>query len=192
MTRSSLAQVHETAIIEPGATIGRATQVWHHVHVRTGATIGDECSIGKDVFVDSGVIIGNRVRIQNHVSVYAGVELADDVFVGPSAVFTNDRYPRANNPDWEIVPTGVEQGASVGANATIVCGITLGRWSAIAAGAVVTRDVLPFELVGGSPARRLGWVCKNGHVLDRTGAPEPPLGPCPKCGVTIPSGGGSR
>ena len=192
MMGSIVTQVHETAVIEPGASIGSATRVWHHVHVRAGAIIGDKCSIGKDVFVDSGVIIGDRVRIQNHVSVYAGVELADDVFVGPSAVFTNDRYPRANSSSWEIVPTRVEQGASIGANATIVCGITLGRWSAIAAGAVVTRDVLPFELVAGNPARRLGWVCKNGHVLDRTGAAEAPLGPCPKCGVTMPSGGGFR
>jgi UDP-2-acetamido-3-amino-2,3-dideoxy-glucuronate N-acetyltransferase len=191
MTGSSVTQIHETAVIEPGATIGRATQVWHHVHVRSGAIIGAECSIGKDVFIDSGVIVGDRVRIQNHVSLYAGVDLADDVFVGPSAVFTNDRYPRANSPDWEIFPTRAEQGTSIGANATIVCGITLGRWSAIAAGAVVTRDILPFELVAGNPARRLGWVCKCGHVLDRAGAPEPPLKPCPKCGETIPSDRGS-
>ena len=192
MTESRVTQIHETAVIEPGASIGRATQVWHHVHVRSGATIGDECSIGKDVFVDSGVVIGDRVRIQNHVSVYAGVELADEVFIGPGAVFTNDKYPRANNPDWEILATRVEQGASVGANATIVCGITLGCWSAIAAGAVVTRDVLPFELVAGNPARRLGWVCRCGHVLDRTGAPEPPRGPCSKCNALLPSGAGSR
>ena len=159
---------HETAIIEDGADIGVDTRIWHHAHVRSGARIGDGCSLGKNVFVDSGVTIGDRVRIQNNVSVYAGVSLGDEVFVGPSAVFTNDRLPRAHGYEWEVVPTVVERGASIGANATIVCGIRLGAWSMVAAGSVVTNDVEPHELVVGNPARRRGWCCWCGRVVART------------------------
>ena len=161
--------VHESAIVEPGVTIGAGTMIWHHSHVRAGAAIGERCVIGKNVFVDTGVAIGTGVKIQNNVSVYRGVHLDDEVFVGPSAVFTNDRFPRAASPDWEVVETWIRRGASIGANATVVCGIEVGAWATVAAGAVVTRSLAPHELVAGNPARRLGWVCRCGRVLARTG-----------------------
>jgi UDP-2-acetamido-3-amino-2,3-dideoxy-glucuronate N-acetyltransferase len=160
--------VHETAIVEPESRIGTGTRIWHHAHVRSGATIGGGCTLGKNVFVDSGVEIGDRVKIQNNVSIYRGVHIDDEVFVGPSAVFTNDRFPRATSPEWEVVETFLRRGASVGANATVLCGIEVGEWATVAAGAVVTRNVAPHELVAGNPARRLGWVCRCGRVLART------------------------
>ena len=178
-------RIHETAIVESKTQIGAGTAIWHHSHVRSGAVIGEGCSLGKNVFVDAGVTIGNRVRIQNNVSVYAGVNLADDVFVGPSAVFTNDRYPRSNNAAWRPVPTYVRRGASIGASATILCGITLGEWAAVAAGAVVTKDVAPFELVAGNPARHAGWVCRCGHVLTRSVVHYPSIQTCQECGETV-------
>ncbi len=160
-----------TAIVEPGSNIGHGTLIWHHAHVRAGATIGANASLGKNVYVDTDVTIGSRVKIQNNVSVYRGVTIADDVFLGPSCVFTNDRYPRASNTDFQVVPTLVQRGASVGANATIVCGVTLGEWSVVAAGAVVTKDVAAHQLVAGSPARSAGWVCECGRVVSREAAP---------------------
>jgi acetyltransferase-like isoleucine patch superfamily enzyme len=159
--------VHDTAIVESGVSLGEATRVWHHAHVRSGAIIGRDCSLGKNVFVDAGVRIGDRVRVQNNVSVYAGVTLADDVFVGPSAVFTNDRHPRAHGYVWEVAPTAVRRGASIGANATLVCPIEIGDWSMVSAGAVVTKDVLPHQLVVGNPARPAGWCCWCGRVVSR-------------------------
>ena len=156
--------VHDTVEIEPGASIGAGTRVWRRAHIRTGAVIGTDCNIGANVFVDEGVRIGDRVKIQNNVSVYAGVELGDEAFVGPAAVFTNDRNPRATG-DWDLAPTFVEPGASVGANATIVCGVTLGEHCLVAAGAVVTRSVTPHQLVLGNPARPGGWVCRCGVVV---------------------------
>ncbi len=177
--------IHETAILERDTEIGAGTGIWHHCHIREGARIGKNSSLGKNVFVDAGVSIGSRVRIQNNVSVYAGVNVEDDVFVGPSAVFTNDRYPRSHNADWKPVPTYVRRGASVGANATIICGITLGEWSVVAAGAVVTKDVAPFQLVVGNPARHAGWVCRCGHVLNRSSASYPALQTCNECGETV-------
>jgi acetyltransferase-like isoleucine patch superfamily enzyme len=152
--------------------IGATTSIWHHAHVRAGARIGSGCVVGKNVYVDAGAVIGDRVKVQNNVSVYNGVTIGDDVFVGPSAVFTNDRVPRAFNGEWSVIPTVVERGASVGANATIVCGTRLGEYAMVAAGAVVTRDVGAYQLVAGNPARHLGWVCRCGAVLSR--APEPP------------------
>jgi acetyltransferase-like isoleucine patch superfamily enzyme len=159
--------VHDSAFVERGAEIGDGTKVWHHAHVRAGSRIGAGCNLGKNVYVDAGAEIGDRVKIQNNVSVFHGVHIGDDVFLGPSATFTNDRVPRAFNADWQIVETWVERGASVGANATIVCGHRLGQYSMVAAGAVVTHDVDAHELVAGSPARRLGWVCRCGNVLTR-------------------------
>jgi acetyltransferase-like isoleucine patch superfamily enzyme len=173
--------VHESAIVESGVTIGAGTMIWHHSHIRLGASIGERCVIGKNVFVDEGVAIGAGVKIQNNVSVYRGVHLDDEVFVGPSAVFTNDRFPRAASPDWEVVETWIRRGASIGANATLVCGIEVGPWATVAAGAVVTRSVAPHELVAGNPARRLGWVCRCGRVLART-AEELPAATCAGCG----------
>jgi UDP-2-acetamido-3-amino-2,3-dideoxy-glucuronate N-acetyltransferase len=158
---------HETAVVEPGAKIGRRSRVWHHAHVRGGARVGDDCVLGKNVFVDSGASVGSRVKIQNNVSVYDGVTLEDEVFVGPGAVFTNDRFPRATSVDWEIVPTLVRRGASIGANATIVCGVEIGEWATIAAGAVLTRSVEDHELAAGNPARRIGWACECGRVVTR-------------------------
>lgn len=174
---------HETAIVEPGAEIGRGTIVWHHTHVRSGARVGAECMLGKNVFVDDGAIIGARCRIQNNVSVYAGVELESDVFVGPSVVFTNDLIPRADSTDWTIVPTLIRQGASLGANSTILCGITVGRFATVGAGAVVTRDVGDHWLVTGNPARHVGWVCRCGSVMSH--GSERPSSECPSCGRTL-------
>lgn len=166
------AVIHETAEIEPGAAVGAGTRVWRAAHIRTGATLGRDCNIGANVFVDRNVRIGDRVKVQNNVSVYEGVELEDECFVGPAAVFTNDRNPRATGP-WQLAATRVARGASVGANATLVCGITLGEHSLVAAGAVVTRSVLPHQLVQGSPARPAGWVCRCGAVVSR--APQRPV-----------------
>jgi acetyltransferase-like isoleucine patch superfamily enzyme len=177
--------VHETAVVEPGVAIGAGTRIWHHAHVRDGAVIGSGCNLGKNVYVDAGVVIGDRCKVQNNVSLYAGVTLEDEVFIGPSAVFTNDRFPRAHaEGGWDVVPTLVRTGASIGANATLVCGIEIGAWSTVAAGSVVTRDVVPHELVAGNPARRLGWVCRCGHVLIRGNVDSRPT-TCERCGERL-------
>lgn len=175
--------IHPTAVIEPGATVGTGTRVWHHAHIREGATIGDGCNLGQNVYVDAGVTVGHRVKVQNNVSVYAGVELADDVFVGPSAVFTNDRVPRAAD-SWRLATTTVGRGASIGANATVVAGVDIGEWAMIGAGAVVVRSVQPHELVVGNPARRLGWVCQCGAVRVRSSG-EAEID-CADCGTHLP------
>lgn len=178
---------HESAVIEPGARIGDRTRVWHHAHVRDGAVVGSDCNIGQNVYVDVGARVGDRVKIQNNVSVYAGVTLEDEVFVGPSAVFTNDRYPRALG-DWELVPTIVRRGASIGANACVVCGVEIGDWAVVGAGSVVTRSVAAHELVVGNPARRIGWACACGRVATRSDA-RPDDVRCQVCreaGVTSP------
>jgi acetyltransferase-like isoleucine patch superfamily enzyme len=158
---------HDTAVVEPAAVIGDGTRVWHHAHVRAGAVIGRDCTIGKNVYVGETARIGDRVKVQNNVSVYDGVTLEDEVMIGPSAVFTNDRYPRALG-DFELVPTLVRRGATVGANATIVCGVEIGEWALVGAGAVLTRSLEAHELVVGNPARRIGWVCTCGRVAART------------------------
>jgi UDP-2-acetamido-3-amino-2,3-dideoxy-glucuronate N-acetyltransferase len=157
--------VHPTAIVEKGAVIGRGTRIWHLAHIRSGVRIGENCTISKDVYIDAGVRIGNRVKIQNGVSVYRGVTLEDDTFVGPHASFTNDETPRAFNDDWRVVETIVRTGASIGANATIVCGVVVGPYGMVAAGATVTNDVAPHGLVIGSPARLVGYLCKAGHRM---------------------------
>jgi UDP-2-acetamido-3-amino-2,3-dideoxy-glucuronate N-acetyltransferase len=160
------ARVHPSAEIEPGAHIGAGTRVWRLAHVRAGAVIGTDCNIGANVFVDVDVHIGNQVKIQNNVSVYEGVLLEDETFVGPAAVFTNDVNPRATGP-WMLMRTPVRFGASIGANATVICGHELGEHCLVAAGAVVTRDVLAHQLVLGNPARAAGWVCRCGVVVSR-------------------------
>lgn len=158
--------VHPTAMVDSEVQIGTGSRIWHNSHICSGATIGNNCTFGQNTYVGPGVPIGNRVRIQNNVSVYAGVELADDVFVGPSAVFTNVKNPRSfvNRKD-EFGTTIVEKGATIGANATIVCGTTIGSYAFVAAGAVVTRDVRPHQLVAGNPAKPKGWACTCGEIL---------------------------
>jgi UDP-2-acetamido-3-amino-2,3-dideoxy-glucuronate N-acetyltransferase len=158
---------HSTAIIDEGAEIGEGSKIWHFSHVMPGAHIGKGCSFGQNVFVGAGVRIGNNVKVQNNVSIYEGVELEDDVFCGPSCVFTNINHPRS-----EIVRRGdyqrtlVRRGASIGANATIVCGSMVGRYALIGAGAVVSRGEVPdYALMLGVPARRTGWVSRHGHQL---------------------------
>ena len=157
---------HETAIVDAGARVGADTRIWHWVHVCAGAQIGEKCSLGQNVYVGSKVVIGNNVRIQNNVSVYDDVTLEDDVFCGPSMVFTNVVNPRSHvSRKDEYRQTLVRRGASIGANATVVCGHTIGEFAFVGAGAVVTKDVAPYELVAGNPARRLGWVCQCGVRL---------------------------
>lgn len=165
--------VHATADVEEGAKVGAGTKVWHLAHIRSTAQVGAGCVIGRNVYVDADVTVGDRVKIQNNVSVYRGVTLEDEVFVGPCAVFTNDLRPRAQNPDWTITPTLVRRGASIGANATLVCGIEVGEYAMIAAGSVVTRDVKPYQLVAGNPARPKGWVDEKGEAVSRD-PDEPP------------------
>ncbi|HET9517792.1 MAG TPA: acyltransferase [Actinoplanes sp.] len=159
--------VHPSADVEDGAQVGAGTKVWHLAHIRSSATVGAGCVIGRNVYVDAGVTIGSLVKIQNNVSVYQGVTIEDEVFVGPCAVFTNDLRPRAQNPDWKITETRVRRGASIGANATLVCGIEVGEHAMIAAGSVVTKDVAPYQLVAGNPARPRGWVDESGEIVSR-------------------------
>jgi acetyltransferase-like isoleucine patch superfamily enzyme len=163
--------VHPSAEVEEGAQIGAGTKIWHVGHIRRDARIGENCVLGRNVFVDFEVEIGDGVKIQNNVSVYHGVTIEDEVFVGPCAVFTNDLRPRAQNPDWEVAPTLVRRGASIGANATIVCGVEIGSYAMIAAGSVVTKTVAPYQLVAGNPARHLGWVDEKGNVVSREAQP---------------------
>ncbi|MBK7953327.1 MAG: N-acetyltransferase [Candidatus Accumulibacter sp.] len=161
------AQIHPTAIVDDGAEIGEGTRVWHWVHVSSGARIGKGCSLGQNVFVGNKVVIGNNVKIQNNVSVYDNVLLEDDVFCGPSMVFTNVYNPRsAVNRQDEYRDTRVQRGATIGANSTIVCGTIIGAHAFIAAGAVVNRDVKPFALMAGVPARQIGWISEHGERLD--------------------------
>ncbi len=157
---------HESAIIDEGCTIGSGTKIWHFSHIMSGCTIGQNCNIGQNVVISPQVVLGNNVKVQNNVSVYTGVTCEDDVFLGPSAVFTNVINPRsAIARKDQYRPTLVQRGASIGANATIVCGHTIGRYALIGAGAVVTKDVKPYALVVGNPARQTGWVSEYGHKL---------------------------
>ena len=162
--------VHETSVVDDGVTIGEGTKIWHFCHVQTGAQIGKGCSLGQNVNVANNVKIGNGVKIQNNVSVYEGVELEDYVFCGPSAVFTNDLTPRAKYPKGSAAykKTLVKQGASIGANATVVCGHTVGKWALIGAGAVVATNVPDHALMLGVPAKQAGWVCECGERLGKT------------------------
>lgn len=166
--------VHESAVVDDGAVVGAGTRVWHFCHVSTGASIGTRCSLGQNVFIAPGVRIGDGVKIQNNVSVYEGVTLEDYVFCGPSMVFTNVRTPRSEYPrnaTADYAPTLVRRGASIGANATIVCGVTIGASAFVAAGAVVTKDVPDYAMVAGVPARIIGFMSAYGDILtfDDTG-----------------------
>ena len=155
--------IHPSANVHPSAQIGDGTKVWINVQVRENALIGEECIISKDVYIDHSVKIGRACKIQNSVSVYHGVEIGDEVFVGPNVAFTNDRVPRAFNAEWKITPTRISNGASLGANSTIICGIVVGEYAMVAAGSVVTKDVPPFTLVMGNPARAVAKIDKAGN-----------------------------
>lgn len=161
--------VHDTAEVSEGARIGRGTKIWNLAQVRENSSIGENCIISKNVYVDAGAVIGDRVKIQNNVNVYHGVTVEDDVFLGPSMTFTNDMFPRAFNADWKVSDTVVKKGASIGANAVIVCGNTIGEYAMIGSGSVVTKDVPAHALVVGNPARQIGWVCECGFKLDKAG-----------------------
>ncbi len=169
--------VHETAVVDENVIIGEGTKIWHFSHIQSGACIGKNCSFGQNVNVSNNVQIGDGVKVQNNVSVYEGVILEDYVFCGPSCVFTNDLTPRARFPKGaaRYKKTVVKHDATIGANATIVCGHTIGEYATIAAGAVVTRDVPPHALMAGVPAKQIGWVCECGQVLDKDLV-------CPNCG----------
>ena len=158
--------IHSSASVDDRAEIGTGTKIWINVQVREGARIGRDCILSKDVYIDHDVAIGDECKVQNSVSVYKGVTIEDGVFVGPNACFTNDKVPRAQNPDWTITPTLVRRGASIGANATIVCGITIGEYAMVAAGSVVTKDVPDFALVMGNPARVVGRVDEAGNRME--------------------------
>jgi len=165
----SKAFIHNTAIVDDGSNIGDGTKIWHYSHVQSGAKIGKNCTLGQNVYVASNVVIGNSVKIQNNVSIYEGVFLEDYVFCGPSMVFTNISKPRSEFPQHGsqyYEKTVVKRSASIGANATIVCGITIGEYAFIGAGTVVTKDVLPHAFVVGNPGGIVGWVDKKGHRLE--------------------------
>jgi len=187
-------RVHATAEVSPHAEIGAGTSIWNQAQVRERARIGAGCTIGKNVYVDAEVVIGDRVKVQNNVSLFHGVTVEDGVFIGPHACFTNDRIPRAVNrdgsaktdEDWEVTPTLVRLGASIGANATILPGVTVGRWAMVGSGSVVTRDVDDHELVAGNPARRLGSACPCGQPLRDSEDGSRFAGPCPRCGTPFP------
>jgi len=200
--------IHPTAEVSPEARIGRGTRIWHEAQVREGAVVGADCNIGKGVYIGPGVVVGERVKIQNRASLYPGLTVEDGVFIGPHVVFANDRYPRSITPegrlltdaDWEPGATLVRHGASIGAGAVIICGLTIGCWALVGAGALVTHDVPDHGLVMGAPARLVGYVCDCVRKLE----PEGELGPagrtggrwrCPACGRTFelaPLPGGVR
>ena len=168
---------HPTAVIDPGCSIGSGTKIWHFSHIMPNCTIGDNCNIGQNVVVSPGVVLGKNVKVQNNVSIYTGVECEDDVFLGPSMVFTNVINPRSHiNRKDQYAKTVVKKGATIGANATVVCGNDIGKYAFIGAGAVVTRSVPDYALVIGNPARQTGWMSEYGHklIFDKNGIAECP------------------
>ncbi len=174
---------HETACVDDPGSIGEGTKIWHFSHILKGAVVGKNCNIGQNVFIGSAAVVGHGVKIQNNVSVYDQVTLEDGVFCGPSMVFTNVFNPRSHiSRKLEFRPTLVRQGATIGANATILCGLTIGRFSFIGAGAVVTKDVPDYALVYGNPARQQGWMCACGVALTMKGRKGAERGQCAACG----------
>jgi len=195
MSERQNVKIHPTADVSPEAEIGAGTAIWHQCQVREGTKIGANCILSKGVYVDAGVTLGDNVKVQNYVSIYHGVTIEDGVFCGPHCVFTNDKNPRAVNPDgsrkaaddWVLSQTRVCMGAAIGANATIVCGVTIGRWAMIGSGSVVTRDVPDYGLVWGNPARLRGFVCPCGGRLQEYGKERTQvMTRCPTCGRLIP------
>lgn len=193
MSQHAQVRIHPTAEVSAEAEIGPGSSIWNQAQVREGARIGARCILGKNVYVDAEVVIGDDVKVQNNVSLFRGVTVEDGAFIGPHVCFTNDRFPRAINvdgsrkadADWEITRTLVRHGAALGANSTILAGVTIGRWAMVGSGSVVTRDVEDHELVAGNPARRLGGACACGQsLLDVEGASF--AGPCPRCGALFP------
>ena len=179
--------VHPSSFVDEGATVGPGTKIWHFCHIMPGAVIGERCNLGQNVVVMPGTRIGSNVKIQNNVSIYEGVVLEDDVFCGPSCVFTNVMNPRSHvSRKHAYRPTLVRRGSSIGANATIVCGVTLGEYAFIGAGAVVTSDVPPYGLMVGVPARRVGWMCQCGERLHPAGG----RAACAVCGAAYEESGG--
>ena len=158
--------IDDTAFVSSTATIGEGTKVWINCQVRDDVVVGKNCILSKDVYIDLGVIIGNNCKVQNSVSIYHGVSIEDDVFIGPNACFTNDKVPRAFNESWKIVSTLVKKGASIGANSTIVCGVTIGEYAMVAAGSVVTKNVEPYSLVMGNPAKHYSFVDVTGNKIE--------------------------
>jgi serine acetyltransferase len=196
-THVSEAIIHPTAAVDGRAQIGPGTRIWHWTQVREGVRIGAESIVGKGCYLDAGVQIGSRVKLQSNISVFHGVTIEDGVFVGPHVCFTNDKAPRAINPDgtlkgaddWTVAETLICYGASIGANATIVCGITVGRFAMVAAGAVVTRNVPAYGLVMGNPARLVAYVCPCGQRLPGGAAAAPVVRVCAGCGRETEVGG---
>ncbi len=184
--------IHPSADVSPRATVGEGTRVWHQAQVREGARIGRDCIIGKNVYIDFDVTIGDHVKIQNNSSVYHGVTVEDGVFIGPHVCLTNDKFPRAINPDgtlkggsdWEVGRIVLRHGCALGAGSIIVTGVTIGRWAMVGAGAVVTRDVPDHGLVAGNPARLIGYVCACGHRLGPA-TEGSPLRRCTHCGIEV-------
>ena len=176
------ARVHPSSVVDAGATIGAGTRIWHFCHISAGAALGENCVVGQGVYIGDGVQIGSGVKIQNNVSVYSGVTIEDEVFLGPSMVFTNVVNPRSHvSRKDEFQPTLVQRGATIGANATIICGVTLGRYAFVGAGAVVSRDVPDFALVYGSPAVLRGWMCRCGERLPLATGSGEEHATCPRC-----------
>lgn len=169
--------IHPSAEVDKRSKIGMGSKIWNNVQIREGAKIGERCILSKDVYIDTGVVLGNRCKVQNGVSVYNGVTVEDDVFIGPHATLTNDKVPRAFNNAWKITPTLIKAGSSIGANATIVCGITIGNYAMVAAGSVVTKSIPSHALVMGNPAKIVGYVCKCGNKIDTQGY-------CAECGAS--------
>ncbi|MGH2463340.1 MAG: acyltransferase [Candidatus Limnocylindria bacterium] len=194
MNEASSVRIHPTADVSPEATIGPGTSIWNQTQVRERARIGSDCVLGKNVYVDYDVVVGDRVKIQNNASLFHGVTIEDGVFIGPHVCLTNDRLPRAVNPDgsaktdddWEVGLIRVRAGAALGAASVILPGVTIGRWALIGAGSVVTHDVADYALVVGNPARRIGSACPCGASLPDGPDGNPFIGPCPRCGRAFP------